>query len=299
MSLANGYLCKYVLLTHQNEAELRLDVTQCGLGGQSKTSPPIKSMMFMDNKTSIWLGCGLDVVIVDAENLTELNRIRVYEGEPTNDWPIVDMCCHGDQVWCFRRRSWDVVEIDVGTLTRVCKFDSSLGTSVGEVPTVWYPSAGAQPRSRPNRNKQHSMVGLENDSSVQCLHRKCSIRYTMRPVVCAKSRRRYSQHHVCSLLYSNGALWVGRRSGDILIVNVMHNNASGYKYGQTIALLQNGYLSGYGNGAVKRMVRCRNRIVATRDIHGSGPGEMGAELVVWSADDTEHIHNAEKYWTVE
>ena len=103
-----------------------------------------------------------------------------------------------------------------------------------------------------------------------------------------------------SICYVADTLWIGRRCGDIVVVNVTPNNAYECKFGEVVAVLCSEYMPGYGSGRIERLLSVGgDRVLAFRAVDadevGSGGRVRGVEdevsrVEVWQAAGLDRLH---------
>ena len=95
---------------------------------------------------------------------------------------------------------------------------------------------------------------------------------------------------VGSISYVDDTLWVGRRCGDIVVVNVTRSNA----FGEVIAVLCSEYMPGYGSGRIERLLAVGGDIVlALRpvdDADGRDSEDEVTRVEVWQACGLDRLH---------
>ncbi len=291
----------------------------CVVFYSSKAIVPCKAMTFVkreqtvnvDTPLELWVGHGINIAILDPECLEILDYIQLGEDGQLNRAAesVVQLCCHGDQVWGFQRGSWDVFELDVETRQKVCLLDCSVGSEpnvmVAKMCNPCRNSAtGSVHRSESveqGNRSSNSDVRRRRRRQTQSLQRKLSIQHH-HPIVQKVAKHRHVPFQARSLCASNGLLWVGRKCGDILVINVTKDNVHNVGYGQVLAVLCNGYHPGFSDGTVDHMVPVGSEYIAAirklQKQNGPKDFEERSEVVVWKTVTLEQLHRLWVYYRI-
>ena len=298
-------------------------------------------MISVNNGTEVWVGCGQDIVIVgvDGNNLERLQKVGVFAATTAagRRQTVSALCCHGDQVWCLSRAGAAVVELDVESRLVVCILDCSLANPLNEIVANIEPNGDLinfnaltpMPSSgRCDSGKSSMATGL-GKWSLDGLHRQFSedscpsgvslrsrdCQFALRRKMSVFVRRRTrptgfglalmaadTTQHVSAFCYVKGTLWIGRSTGDVLVVNVTSSDTHRYEYGRVVAVLCNDQLAAAEK--IDHLVYVNDeRVVAVQTLKKearlTGTGTCcSSQLAVWSAIGLDMVHQYQNVWNL-
>ena len=96
---------------------------------------------------------------------------------------------------------------------------------------------------------------------------------------------------VGSICYVDDTLWIGRRCGDIVVVNVARNHNA---FGHVVAVLCSEYMPGYGSGRIERLLSVGgDSVLSFWAVDDGDRGDAEDEVTrveVWQACGVERLH---------
>lgn len=165
---------------------------------------------------------------------------------------ITTMCGNSDQVWCMNRRDMKIVELDFESRNILCILDCSQPNPLDTVVSNFDLSDALSDKTQGGPENLETAV---LDARVAEMPKRPtfigkrdrnSMSYRRKLLKCGKGRTAENCKNKLSVVRSErvrcmcfvrGALWVGRERGDIMVINVTHNNPYGFEHGQVIAML--------------------------------------------------------------
>lgn len=292
----------------------------------SRSAAAICGLSIADGN-ELWIGCGPDIVIVDVSNNRFEITIQIEIFSSMSSRQIVSrMCCHGDQVWCLNRRDAIVVELDVESRNIVCVFDCSRRNPLDDVVSNfdWMEVVGK--RRDLNATKAAAMssfpmttkvvdqlkelkLALTPDSGKTFVNggggglsykrKRLSKRKTPERATRTTITMYAAEECVKSLCFVKGTLWIGRESGDILMINVTQNNPYGFEHGKVLSVLRESVIvGGKKNFRIDHLVNMSDdRVVATTtSTDGNNVRLFSTQLVIWSAFGLAEINQFRQIW---
>lgn len=257
----------------------------------------------------LWVSCGPDIVVLNSSSETIQLETTIKIFPLVSSRHIVNrMCCHGDQVWCMSRKDSVVIELDFESRNILCILDCSQSKPLDniisnfdwvdtlkataaekqEVPSSPVVEAKAFPKAQfGKRDRQGHSTSYRRKLMTRAKSR--STEKYKKPVTISERVR--------SMCFVRGALWVGRESGDILVVNVTHSNPYDFEHGQVLAVLNlEDQEKSYGTENLVNMND--DRVIATRTSREPKAIRHSTQLVCWSALGLDRIHQYRQIWKV-
>ena len=199
--------------------------------------------------------------------------------------------------------NWSYFTVDQ---VKLCTFNCSLANGVGSV-IVQFCREKIQGDDKNDKDKDqinddsvndnngHATRAPPSDGDSRTTRRKQSIKRTAvssfsHAVSPNTLHRGRWASLVGSMCYVADTLWIGRRCGDIVVVNVTPNNAYEYKFGEVVAMLCSEYMPGYGSGRIERLLAVGgDRVLSFRAVDADECGGRGGEAGVGGEDEVSRV----------